>query len=149
MIVLLPEKKDGLKKLEQSMTPDKLRQWIRGLFKKEIDVWFPKFELTAKFSLKTVLKSLGMTDAFAPGKADFSAMANGKDIFLSTVLHKAYVKVNEKGTEAAAATGGVIGITSIPEKPLKFRADHPFIFLIRDNQTKSILFMGRITNPKE
>ena len=108
----------------------------------------PKFKMTSKFSLAKVLQSMGMTDALSD-KADFSGMLGNRDLFLSAVIHQAYVDVNEEGTEAAAATGGVMRVTSIgPDETPVFRADHPFLFLIRDKTTGSILFLGRVLNPQ-
>jgi serpin B len=105
--------------------------------------------MTSQFSLVPVLKSMGMIDAFVPNTADFSGMNGKRDLFISAVIHKAYVDVDEEGTEAAAATGVVVGITSFgPEHIPVFRADHPFLFLIRDNLSGSILFIGRLMNPK-
>jgi len=98
--------------------------------------------------MASVLKSMGMTNAFSPN-ADFSGINGKRDLFISAVIHKAYVEVNEEGTEAAAATGVVMRLTSIGPAPIPvFRADHPFLFLIRDNLTGSILFIGRVANPK-
>jgi serpin B len=95
---------------------------------------------------------MGLNDAFDPSRADFSGMdGRAHWLYLSAVLHKAYVEVNEQGTEAAAATAVVIGVTSAIRKelPRDFRADHPFLFLIRDRTTASILFAGRVTTPRE
>ena len=90
---------------------------------------------------------MGMKDAFGK-KADFSGMNGRKDLFISAVVHKAFVDVNEEGTEAAAATGVVIETTSVRPPPPVFRADHPFLFLIRHEKTGVILFLGRVLNPK-
>ena len=98
------------------------------------------------------LKALGMNTAFDPKTADFSGMTGGRDLFISAVIHKAFVDVNEEGTEAAAATGIIMAPTSAapdPTEPPVFKADHPFVFMIRDNRNGSILFMGRIKNPME
>jgi serpin B len=103
--------------------------------------------LTSEFSLASVLKSMGITDAFFPQRADFSGMNGRKDLHISAVVHKAYVDVNEEGTEAAAATGVMIGVTSVQPLPPVFKADHPFLFLIRDNTSGSILFLGRFAGP--
>jgi serpin B len=103
--------------------------------------------MTKQFGLVGVLAGMGMTDAFS-GRADFSGINGKKDLFISAIIHKAYVDVNEEGTEAAAATAVVVGITSAPSRPPVFRADHPFLFLIRDNQSGGILFIGRLMNPK-
>lgn len=147
MVILLPKKIDGVKELEKELMPDNLTNWLAGLRKREVDVFMPRFKMTSEFSLAETLGSMGMSDAFT-GKADFSGMTGNKDLFISAVIHKAYVEVNEEGTEAAAATGVTMALTSVPLPPPVFRADHPFIFLIRDNQTGSILFLGRLENPE-
>ncbi|OHB77236.1 MAG: hypothetical protein A2Z25_08330 [Planctomycetes bacterium RBG_16_55_9] len=149
MIVLLPREHDGLSELEKSLTLENLSQWMSKLYKREVVVSMPKFKLTSQFSLASVLRVMGMEDAFSRS-ADFSGMNGKKDLFISAVIHKAYVDVNEEGTEAAAATAVTMKLTSIgpgPRPPV-FRADHPFLFLIRDNQSGSILFIGRVMNPK-
>ena len=143
MIVFLPKKVDGLAELEKSFTADDLAKWLDELHKLKVYVLLPRFKMTSEFRLDKVLKAMGMTDAF--GAADFSGMDGKEGLFISAVLHKAFVDVNEEGTEAAAAT-------AVPEamelvELLVFRADHPFLFLIRDNRTGSILFMGRLVNP--
>ena len=150
MIVLLPKKNDGLGELEQSLTLDNLSQWQGKLSKREVVVSIPKFKLTSQFSLAAVLRAMGMTDAFSRS-ADFSGMNGKRDLSISAVIHKAYVDVNEEGTEAAAATGVTMRLTSVGPgaRPPVFRADHPFLFFIRDNQSGSILFIGRVTNPKK
>jgi len=108
----------------------------------------PKFKFDSNFSLKEVLAEMGMPDAFSPDDADFSGMAGSRELFISDVLHKAFVDVNEEGTEAAAATAVVVGITSAPQEPsVKVSIDRPFIFLIRDIETDTILFVGRVLNP--
>jgi serpin B len=147
MIVLLPKKLDGIKNLEEQLTADNISTWLGRLRKREVWVSFPKFKTTSEFGLADVLQSMGMTDAFLPDKADFSGITGNKDLFISAVVHKAYIDVNEEGTEAAAATGVTMKLTSVgPAMPV-FRADHPFIFLIRDNLSGSILFIGRVTDP--
>jgi len=146
MIVFLPKKMDGLAELEKSFTADNLAKWLPELHKQEVQVELPRFKMTSEFRLDQVLKSMGMTDAFSLPPADFSGMDGKKDLFISAVLHKAFVDVNEEGTEAAAATAVVAVGGRVLER---FRADHPFLFLIRDNRTGSILFMGRVTNPQE
>jgi serpin B len=117
----------------------------------QVDVSMPKFKFTAQFELNKVLKEMGMRRAFAADEADFSGMATREKLFISDVIHKAFVAVDEKGTEAAAATAVLIAPTAsampLPRPSATFRADHPFLFLIRDNRTGSILFMGRVVNP--
>jgi len=148
MIVLLPKKTDGLGQLEKQLTTQNLRKWLEGAWQRKVNVYLPKFTLTSQFRLAQTLSTLGMPDAFSQQRADFSGMNARKDLFLSAVVHKAFVNVDEKGTEAAAATGAVIGLTALPTPPPVFRADHPFVFLIRDNQSGSILFLGRLIRPK-
>jgi len=149
MIILLPKKIDGLDEFEGTFTQENLSEWLSKLRKREVIVSIPKFAMTSQFGLAGVLKSMGMVDAFVPNAANFSGMNGKRDLFISAVIHKAYVDVNEEGTEAAAATGVVIGVTSArPEQIPVFRADHPFLFLIRDNKSGSILFIGRVMNPK-
>ena len=104
----------------------------------------PRFSFESEFMLNEALKALGMTDAFSMA-ADFSGMNGNLDLYIQAVVHKAFIDVNEAGTEAAAATA-VVMKKGLP--PRAFVADHPFLFLIRDNQTGSILFMGRVVNPK-
>ena len=109
----------------------------------------PKFKLTQKFDLSKTLAAMGMTDAFSAG-ADFSGMDGIRDLYISSVMHKAFVEVDERRTEAAAATSVTMrasGIIHQPESIPTFRADHPFLFLIRDTHTGSTLFLGRVTNP--
>ncbi len=148
MVILLPKELDGLATLENSLAPGNLKEWLQGLRKQEVVVEMPRFKLTSQFSLKEVLRSMGMTEAFSVKLANFSGMTSGRDLFISAVIHKAYVDVNEEGTEAAAATAVVMKLRGAPRPPKVFRADHPFLFLIRDNQSGSILFMGRVVNPK-
>jgi len=147
MFILLPKEIEGLSELEKSFTAENLSNWTGKLHKGEVIVSVPKFKMTCQFGLADILKSMGMKDAFS-GKADFSGMTGKRDLFISAVIHKAFVDVNEEGTEAAAATAVVMRMTSIgPQIPV-FRADHPFVFLIRDNHSGSILFIGRVMNPQ-
>lgn len=147
MLVLLPLQKDGITNLEKNLNARQLQQWTDQIQKQKVETWFPKFKLTSSFDLNDPLLALGMLDAFGK-KADFSGMDGTRRLYLSAVVHKAFVEVNEEGTEATAATGGVISTTSAPILP-QFRADHPFLFLIRDTVSKSILFIGRVVQPKE
>jgi len=148
MVILLPKKMDGIKELERELTAESFSKWLTAIRKRQVIVSVPKFRMTSKFSLAQVLRSMGMTDAFTE-QADFTGMAARRELFLSAVIHQAYVDVNEEGTEAAAATGAVVGITSAgPDTTPVFRADHPFLFLIRDKTTGSILFLGRVMNPR-
>jgi len=125
--------------------------WTANLRKQKVKLFFPRFKMTSQFRLDDALRALGMTDAFNPAKADFSGMDGRLHwLFIGAVIHKAFVEVNEEGTEAAAATAVVMRLTSAaPSQVAEFRADHPFLFFIKDNGTGSILFMGRLTNPLE
>lgn len=149
MTIFLPKETDGLAALEQSLTAEKLATWLSTLEEQEVIVALPKFRMTSEFSLAEVLKSMGMTDAFDVKEADLSGMTGKKDLFITAVLHKAFVEVNEEGTEAAAATGVVVALKSAPPSQPVFRADHPFLFLIRDLRSNSILFIGRVMDPRE
>ncbi len=148
MVIFLPKEIGGLVKLEENLTNDNVKDWIKQLYnsyESEISVSLPKFKTTCEFELSKVLSNMGMSSAFSLRTADFSGMTGIKDLFISKVIHKAFVDVNEEGTEAAAATAVVMekGISM----PLTFKADHPFVFLIRENKTGSILFIGRIIDP--
>jgi serpin B len=146
MVVLLPKKADGLADLEKTLSTDKLADWLAKLHTDEVVVALPKFKLTSQFSLKDTLSAMGMVDAFTDS-ADFSGIDGNKNLFISAVIHKAFVDVNEEGTEAAAATAVIAQPTAARINPV-FRADHPFLFLIRDKRSGSILFLGRVVNPK-
>lgn len=148
MIVLLPRAADGLKALEDALTPANLRRWTDALESKRVDVWLPRFTATARFALSKTLGELGMPGAFTPD-ADFSGMTGGQDLYITEVLHQAFVDVNEQGTEAAAATAVVMQELAMRprELPVEFKADHPFVFLIRDNSSGAVLFLGRLVNP--
>jgi len=148
MIVLLPAEIGGLAELEEAMTHETLEKWTSHLREQEVIVFLPRFKMESSFRLDAALISMGMTDAFDVARADFSGMDGRQQwLYIGAVIHKAFVDVNEEGTEAAAATAVVMQARSLPLPPSTFRADHPFIFLIRDNHTGSILFMGRVVNP--
>ncbi len=149
MVVILPETVDGLPELEAQLSAAKLDQWIKNLRPTKVQVFLPRFKATSEFSLKDVLAKLGMPLAFDPAGADFSGISSGEKFSISAVIHKAYVDVNEEGTEAAAATGVVMVARAAirPQAPPTFRADHPFLFLIRERKTGAILFLGRMQNP--
>lgn len=151
MVILLPKQADGLAAVEKSLTADNLGKWLKDMKRTKVDLTMPKFTFTSQFSLADTLKSMGMTDAFDANKADFSGMTTQDKLFISAVLHKAFVAVDEDGTEAAAATAVVMSMTSampMPEQMKVFKADHPFLFLIRHNSTGAILFLGRVADPK-
>jgi serpin B len=148
MLVLLPRNMDGLADLQSVLNQESLDEWIRSIRKKEVLVFLPKFKVTSQFRLDETLASMGMPDAFSPEKADLSGIdGEPQRLYIGAVIHKAFVDVNEEGTEAAASTAVGFALASMPEPVPTFRADHPFIFMIRDNNTGSILFMGRIVDP--
>jgi serine protease inhibitor len=150
MIVLLPRQRDGLGGLESKLTSKNLSEWIGALKPtKELTVTLPKFKMTSQFELSKELQALGMKDAFdSSGRANFSSMGGEPGyLYLSHVIHKAFVDVNEEGTEAAAATGVVMKARALTKPNPVFRADHPFVFVIRDNKSGAILFMGRLVKP--
>ncbi len=148
MYVLLPSAVDGLPDLEKRLSVETLKTWTSAPRVKMVDVSLPRFKMTSGFRLEKVLASMGMAQAFS-GDADFSGMTGKRELFLSAVIHKAFVNVKERGTEAAAATAGGMAMAMPPGQTATFRADHPFLFLIRDIRTGSILFLGRMVNPKE
>ncbi len=147
MVILLPSVVDGLASLEAQLTPAALTQWTGRLREIEVQVFLPRFKVEAAFRLDEALQALGMIDAFDLLRANFAAMDGIAMLFISAVLHKAFVEVNEEGTEAAAATAVVMGLRSMPPPTPVFRADHPFLFLIRENSTGSVLFLGRVMDP--
>ena len=148
MVVLLPKEVDGLPELEKAITTDKLAALMLKLRVREVNAYLPKFKLETSFGLNSTLQAMGMKRAFSR-EADFSGISSTEALYISAVLHKAYVDVNEEGTEAAAATGVVMKAMAVrrPQPIPVFRADHPFLFLIRDTKAGSILFMGRLTKP--
>jgi len=147
MLILLPKRADGLAEVEKALTPENLKQWTTNLREQKLEVFVPTFKTTSEFRLEQTLMSMGMRDAFNQITANFSGMDGTTLLYIGAAIHKAVVEVNEEGTEAAAATGIVMRAKAIPALPVTFRADHPFIFLIRHNETGSILFMGRVVDP--
>lgn len=151
MIVLLPKKMDGLAGLEKTLTAENLRTWFKETHSESVEVTLPKFTFSAQLQLADTLKAMGMIDAFDANKADFSGMSTAEKFFISAVIHQAFVAVDEEGTEAAAATAMVMRAGSALHQPKEakvFKADHPFLFVIRHNPTSELLFMGRLANPK-
>jgi serine protease inhibitor len=147
MLVLLPRRIEGTEKLEERLSIDNLNFWRNSLQKTKVVVFLPKFTINSGFSLVRPLMAMGMVDAFIPGQANFAGMDGRPDwLFISGVIHQAYVDVNEQGTEAAAATA-TVGIGGGVAVPPTFRADRPFLFLIQESKTGSVLFMGRVTDP--
>ncbi len=145
MLVLVPDQ-GNFNNFETGLDTAVLDQIVAGLAYRPMYLNFPKFEFESEISLAQTLAEMGMPSAFTDG-ADFSGMTGQKDLFISDVFHKAFVSVDEEGTEAAAATAVVMTLTSAPADPLRLVVDRPFLFLIRDHQTNSILFMGRVVEP--
>lgn len=150
MLALLPRDHNGLNTMTSSLDSERLTTLIDGLDAEayRVDLRLPRFKITHQVNLNDALSTLGMASAFADS-ADFSGITTEANLFISNVFHKAYVAVDEEGTEAAAATAISIGTTSVkpPRRDVTFRADHPFIFMIVDDPTRTILFMGRVSNP--
>lgn len=146
--VLLPKQAGGLKSLEKSLTPENLGAWFQGLENDPVEVYLPKFRAESSFALAETLGRMGMPTVFTR-EADFSGIDGRRDLFISGVLHKAFVDVSEAGTEAAAATGTTMRIAAVMRNPKKvvFRADHPFVFVIRDTKSGAIVFAGRLMKP--
>ncbi|MEO0475040.1 MAG: serpin family protein [Planctomycetota bacterium] len=154
MLVLLPDKRDGLSALEKKLSPKMLRATVDGMKAETVNLWLPKWETTSNAALADMLAELGLKNAFDARQADLSGISDssGEPLFLSQVSHKAFIAVDEEGTEAAAVTvieaeGEAEEGFEEPPKPIDFRADHPFVYFIRDRKTGAILFMGRVTDP--
>nr|ACC62103.1 SCCA2/SCCA1 fusion protein isoform 1 (predicted) [Rhinolophus ferrumequinum] len=148
MLLLLPNEIDGLQKLEDQLTAEKLIEWTssQNMSKRKVELRLPRFKVEESYALGDTMRALGMGNAFTPGDADFSGMTGSRGFVLSQIVHKSFVEVTEEGTEAAAATGIVIGRTSV-QMYEHFHCDHPFLFFIKHNETNSILFFGRISTP--
>ncbi len=145
MVILLP-KAGEFEAFENSLDAELIKTIIGQLETKEVSLTMPKFEYESSFGLKQALSTLGMGIAFT-SDADFSGMDGNHDLFIQDVVHKAFVSVDEAGTEAAAASGVIVGITAMPAQPIQVTINRPFLFLIRDISTGSIIFLGRVLNP--
>jgi serpin B len=146
MVILLPRQVDGCSQLEDRLTPALLSDALKQMKQQEVEIFLPRFKLESSFELNTTLARMGMPNAFSPN-ADFSGMDGNRNLFISHVFHKAWGEVNEEGTEAAAATAVVMNAIFAAPPPPVFRADHPFIFFIRDTRSGSLLFVGRLADP--
>jgi len=146
MVILLPDS-GQFNAFEKAIDYQRVKEIIGDLEEREVRLTMPKFEFDSSFGLNKTLAEMGMPIAFS-SDADFSGMTGNKDLFISDVIHKAFVSVDESGTEAAAATAVIMKLTAIPETPIEVTLDRPFIFLIRDIQTDTILFVGRVMNPE-
>lgn len=148
MLVLLPKSAEGLNDLEASLSVETLDAATSGLRPKRVELSLPRFSSTVEFDFRDALSEMGMPLAFQAGKADFSGITGSPDFSISGVIHKAFIEVDEKGTEAAAATAAVaVRSAAVLTDEIIFRADRPFLHLIRDNQTGAILFIGRVSRP--
>jgi serine protease inhibitor len=147
MIVCLPKKRGGLPVVEKALSPGRIEQWTRHCRDQEVAVFLPRFRLASAFDLESPLDKLGMKQAFTLD-ADFSGITAGKRLFIAAALHKACVDVDEEGTEAAASTVVAFDEIGVTQRPV-FNANHPFLLLIRDNQTGLILFIGRVADPSK
>jgi len=145
MLIIVPER-GNFTNFEKGLTSERVDTIIRGLAMKQVALSLPSFKYESKFSLASTLAGMGMPLAFSDG-ADFSGMTGNRDLCIGDVIHQAFVQVDESGTEAAAATAAVMQLTATPAPPLTVTVDRPFIFLIRDIKTGSVIFVGRVTNP--
>ncbi len=147
MLVLLPAA-GGLADLEARVARDGVPAVAGALAAREVEVALPRFKVEAQFALNATLQAMGVRDAFDGARADFSGLTGQRDLSISTVLHKAFIEVNEKGTEAAAATAVVMQRTmAMPPRHVVFRADRPFLFALRERTTGAVLFVGRVMDP--
>jgi serpin B len=149
VVFLLPRQRNGLARLEQTLSASRLQDWLGSMKDYEVDVVLPRFKVTAQYDVKDELQQMGVARAFVPD-ADFSGVSSARPLYLFAIAHKAFLDLNEQGIEAAAASGEVLGPNDGEQaKPAVFRADHPFMFLIRNYRDGNILFLGRLVNPKE
>jgi serpin B len=150
LVALLPRKTDGCGTLEGQLSPALLSHCLKEMKSQRVELFLPRFKMESDFKLGDTLSKMGMSEAFGP-QADFSGMDGTRNLYISAVFHKAWLDVNEEGTEAAAATAVTMDFKGMPSKPPPpspvFRADHPFIFCIRDTRSDSLLFLGRLAAP--
>jgi serine protease inhibitor len=146
MDVILPNEQDGITNTIASLSDESFTAWLNQMSERETDVSFPRFKYGFKKTLKDVLTDMGMGIAFTDG-ADLSNITDKYDLLINDVTHQTFIETNEEGTEAAAATVVDIGLTSMPLDAVVFKMDHPFVYIIRESTTNSIIFMGRVTDP--
>ncbi|MGH2607265.1 MAG: serpin family protein, partial [Anaerolineales bacterium] len=147
MVIILPDE-GQFKTVEEALSPERIQEIVGDLTYGPVTLSFPRFTYESVFRLNETLQDLSMSDAFDPDRADFSGMDGSRDLSIGSVLHKAFVSVDENGTEAAAATAVIMHLASaFADEPITFTVDRPFIYLIRDGQTGSVLFVGRVMNP--
>ncbi len=145
MLIFLPHEGHSANEIAALLNPNNIEMWLEDMYTTSKTVYFPKFEFSYQNSLVDNLRLLGMQDAFSTTDADFSGIANVY-LYISEVLHKSYIKVDEEGTEAAAVTAITFETTSMGQESI-FNVDHPFIFAIREKDTNAILFIGKVSNP--
>ncbi len=146
MLILLPDSNRSLSEVEAGLSSAEISDIRAQLVRQPVQIWLPRFSMTKAKEMSDLLKGLGMKNAFDPYTADFSGINSTQGLYISYVFHKAFINVNETGTEAAAATAVVIEATAFAPLP-EFRADRPFLFFIIDKHTGAILFMGRVADP--
>ncbi len=146
MILVVPDQ-GKFSQIEQGLSAGQWDAAVKGLKHTQVNLALPKFTFTSQFSLNDALSRSGMPVAFQPDQADLSGMDGSKNLFISNVLHKAFISLDENGTEAAAATAVVVGVTSMPAEPVNLTIDRPFLFAIQDKPTGEILFLGRVVDP--
>jgi serpin B len=143
MIVILPDRADGFAALEQQLSPSGVKSWADRLRQEDVNVFLPRFMMNSRWTMEAILSSLGMPAAFSKASADFSGITGARGLFLDRVLHQVILQIDEEGVEAAAGTA----LTLKKGGSVLFRADHPFLFLIRDDDSGNVLFLGRCGNP--
>lgn len=150
MVVVRPDCTAGLPEIRRTLDAATLERWLAAARRQPVELGLPRFTLRDQLGLETALAAMGIEDAFRPEKADFSGMTGNRELFISAVIHQAFAAVDEEGTEAAAATAVVMRLTSVrePVAPVVFRADQPFLFLIRDRRTGLVLFLGEVSDPR-
>jgi len=146
MDIILPEDGFTSSDIIPMLNAEDWADWTENMYKTSIDLFMPRFKYEFKTELKNVLSAMGMGIAFTPFAADFSNISE-QDLFISKVLHQTFIETNEEGTEAAAATVVMMELTSVPSGPLVVKLDKPFIYIIRETSTNSIVFMGKTGNP--
>jgi len=147
MVIFLPKEGISLSDFEKELSIERVNKLLSNLSQEKVDVYIPKFKMEKRYILNKILIDLGMSDAFDRMLADFSGMTGSKNLYISKVIQQSFVEVNEEGTEAAAATAVIMSGKSIAPMIIEFKADRPFIFIIRDIKTNTILFMGRFVEP--
>ena len=149
MYIFLPDRESDLNIFLENLNAESWENWMSQFHEQDVSLVMPKFKLEYGKTLNDPLKALGMDVAFDPELADFSRMASLEfgNLYIEKVVHKTFVEVNEEGTEAAAATSVEVGVKSVPPPPISFSVDRPFFFAIRDNETKTVLFMGIVVEP--